>query len=430
MTRTNSASRTRRLAVGLVLVGGAACGSLLDVTNPATFGEDALLASTLAPQLIGGVVTRYQSAYDDLALYSAIITDEAVSGHNFETIRDVDLRKVTKLNSSIYEPLQRVRATADSFNVQLKRVYGDSANSSLGVARVQAYGASSYVLAGEFLCESPVDPNGPKVSNDSMFRIAVSQGTTAIATATAYRAKSGASTVAADSIINFARVTVARAHLNLGNNAAAATFASQVPATFQLSSFYDQNNSSNIFLGATSGTNRYLGVDVAFRNLDDARVRHSATGSTGHDQSTILFTPSLSPSFGGFSTATAGVFSFASSIRISSGLEAQYIKAEAQGPTAENIAFLEGRRTSFPSSTATEVVTAANFVASLRDQRRRDFFLDGHRLGDLRRYIKFGNTDLFPKGLHPNQIRGGSYGTSVCFPPTDAEIVGNPAYKP
>jgi hypothetical protein len=44
----------------------------------------------------------------------------------------------------------------------------------------------------------------------------------------------------------------------------------------------------------------------------------------------------------------------------------------------------------------------ADCQAALREQRRRDFFLSGHRLGDLRRYITQYNVDMFPTGPHPN----------------------------
>ena len=425
-----SGSRAVRLVAALGLVSGvAACSNLLDVTNPATFGDESLNSSILAPQLINGVVTRVQAGYDDLALNSAIITDEAVSGNNFETVHDVDLRLVTKINSTdVYPRIELARAAADSFAARLTRVYGDSASSSLGLARIQAYGAFAYVLAGEYLCDSPVDPSQPAITPDSMLKISVSRARDAIATATAHRAKTGAATAAADSLLAFARVTGARAALDLGDFATAASLASLVPAGFQLYSYYDVNNSSNIFQSSTTGGNRNLGVDVTFRNLNDTRVRHSATGSTGHDQSTILCTPFQPESCSGFPSTTA--FALGTAIRISSGLEAQYIRAEAEGPTAANIAFVEGRRLAFPSATAATPTTAANFMDNLRDQRRRDFFLDGHRLGDLRRYIKLYNLDLFPKGAHPNTTRGGTYGSSTCFPPTDAEIVGNPNYTP
>jgi hypothetical protein len=194
-------------------------------------------------------------------------------------------------------------------------------------------------------------------------------------------------------------------------------------------SFYDENNVTNVFFGSTSGANRNLGVDVTFRGLNDPRVRHAATGITGHDQSTILFTPSLAPSFGGYSQTAAGAFTRSTTIRISSGLEAQYIRAEAEGVNATNLAFVNSRR-AIGGQAALVAPTAAEYMAALRDQRRRDFFLDGHRLGDLRRYRRLYNLDLFPTGPHPNRIRGGDYGTDTCFVPTQAEIVGNPGYRP
>jgi hypothetical protein len=410
--------------------GTAACSSLLDVTNPATFGDESLNASLVAPQLVNGVVARFQAMYDDLALNSAIITDEAVSGHNFPTVHDVDLRNVTKENSAdVYERIEPTRAAADSFAARLTRVYGDSASRSLSLARVQAYGSLTYAIMGEFLCPSPVDPNSDKIPVDSMFKIAVTQGKKSIATATAYRALAGANRTAADSILNLANLAVARAYLNLGDNTNAASFAGQVATAFDLRAYYDANNVLNIFNASTTGTNRNLGVDAAFRNLDDARVRHRPDSVTGHDQTTFLYLPFLSPSFGGYNATTTSGFTLATNIRVASGLEAQYVKAEAEGPTVANIAFVEGRRTAFPSTTAATPTTVANYTANLRDQKRRDFFLDGHRLGDLRRYLK-GGDNYFPTGQHPNQIRGGSYGTSTCFTPTDAEIVGNTNYHP
>ena len=38
--------------------------------------------------------------YGDLAYYTAVITDEAVTGHNIETIEDMDLR-ITKANNGM-----------------------------------------------------------------------------------------------------------------------------------------------------------------------------------------------------------------------------------------------------------------------------------------------------------------------------------------
>ncbi|HZG42423.1 MAG TPA: hypothetical protein VEY93_05635 [Longimicrobium sp.] len=428
----NSLRASWRLLLVFGLAGGAAgCDSLLDVDNPATIAAEDLNNTDVVDNLVNGVVSRFQFMYDDLALNSAIITDEAVTGHNFETVQRVDLRRVTKENSDIYAPLQLTRAAADSFEVRLVRLMPDSAARHLGVARVQAYGSMTYTLMGEFLCDAPVDPTQGAVPSDSLFRLAINRANRAIATVTAYRAATGASAVRADSVLNLARLSAARAHLNLGEKAQAAAFASQVPLSFEIRSHYDVNNSNNIFFTSVAGTNRNLGVDVAFRGLNDPRVRFNTAGGTGHDQATILFAPLLAPSFGGYSAGGAPntqAYLRETSIRFASGLEARYIVAEAEGATAANVQFINTRR-AIGGQPALVSPTQADFLAALQDQRRRDFFLDGHRQGDLRRYIRLYNQNYYPTGTHPNAARG-AYGTDTCFVPTQAEIVGNPGYNP
>jgi hypothetical protein len=72
-------------------------------------------------------------------------------------------------------------------------------------------------------------------------------------------------------------------------------------------------------------------------------------------------------------------------------------------------------------------VPAGGLQAEVRDQRRRDFFMDGHRLGDLRRYLALYGIDEFPQGTHPD-IFIGTYGTATCFIPALDEKQGNPGY--
>lgn len=428
----NSLRASRRLLLVFGLAGAAAgCDSLLDVDNPATIASEDLNNTDVVANLVNGVVSRFQFMYDDLALYSAIVTDEAVTGHNFETIQRVDLRRIAKENSDIYGPLQLTRAAADSFEARLVRLMPDSAGRNLGLARVQAYGSMTYTLMGEFLCSAPVDPTQDVVSSDSMFRLAIDRANRSIATITAYRASAGAAASRADSVLNLARLSAARAYLNLGDRAQAIAYASQIPLSFEFRSHYDVANSNNIFFTSVAGTNRNLGVDVAFRGLNDPRVRFNSAGGTGHDQATILFAPLLGPSFSGYSatgTTASQAFLRETSIRFASGLEARYIVAEAQGPTAANVEFINSRR-AIGGQAPLVSPTDAQFLAALQDQRRRDFFLDGHRQGDLRRYIRLYNQNYYPTGTHPNAARG-EYGTDVCFVPNQAEIVGNPGYNP
>jgi hypothetical protein len=60
----------------------------------------------------------------------------------------------------------------------------------------------------------------------------------------------------------------------------------------------------------------------------------------------------------------------------------------------------------------------------LRDQRGRDLYLGGFRLGDLRRWLRNGD-DMFPSGPHP-VAEWGDYQDATCFPIPVEEYEGNP----
>jgi hypothetical protein len=60
--------------------------------------------------------------------------------------------------------------------------------------------------------------------------------------------------------------------------------------------------------------------------------------------------------------------------------------------------------------------------AQIVEERRRELFLEGHRLGDIRRLgltITPAAGATFPGG-------GGVYGTQTCFPLPDVERINNP----
>ena len=239
-------------------------------------------------------------------------------------------------------------------------------------------------------------------------------------------------------ILNLARVGAARAALQRGDRDAAIEFASQVPEDFVAYVRYVETptNQRNYFWTATTGTNHTLGVDEKFRDLNDTRVRHMAEGRTGHNQATILYTPVQSPAFADWdptvpmdvsdSTLIAELgFKQGTDMILASYLEAQYILAEAGGMSAAELrAFINERRAVGGQGDFTG--TDAELQAELRDQRRRDFFLSGHRLGDLRRYLALYGVDEFPSGPHPNDEEWGwgNYGSATCFIPHRNEEMG------
>ena len=428
--RRRAAATLAAIGVGMLLGG---CSDLLSVENPGAIQNAKLNDPILAPALVQSAVSDFQRMYDELAYYSAILTDEAVTGHNFETIKEIDLRLAKPnngtINGDIYTPLQRARFAGDSISGRLREIYGDSASRSIGLARTLAYSGYGNMLLGEFICQAPVDPTSSSLQWDELMQRALSRFDEAIATATAAKAANPTTAAVADSLLALARIGAGRAALNLGDMAKAVGYASQVPAgiTFWVPYATDKSYLENTFYGATHGNNRNLGVDANFRFLNDTRVRHTATSRTGHNGLTLLWTPFQSASFSEWVPTKDMEFGKTTAIRFASGLEARYIVAEAQGPTQATVDFInERQKVGDPAATDITLAAGGNAImAALRDQRRRDFFLDGHRLGDLRRYKKLYNIDLFPSGAHPN-VEWGNYGSNECFLLPVEETTGNP----
>lgn len=60
--------------------------------------------------------------------------------------------------------------------------------------------------------------------------------------------------------------------------------------------------------------------------------------------------------------------------------------------------------------------------AQVREERRRELFVEGHRLYDTIRF----NVPLNPLAGAPFPNGGGTYGTNKCLPLPDVERLNNP----
>jgi hypothetical protein len=429
-------ARATMAAAGLALSIGA-CDDLLTVNNPGAIDDRDVDDPFFIPQMVNAAVHSFQTNFSFLAYAGAIFTDEALNGHNFLGWMDMDLRIIenhTPQVLDVYRAAQTGRAVGDDMISRLRTLVENPAT-DLGLATALAYNGYAYVFLGEYYCEAPVDPTSPAIPSDEILAIAVQRFDEAIAIALA---SSGAE---AQRILNIARVGAARASLQRGRMEQAVAYASQVPAGFQawMRHAVSPTGLRNYYWGATTGTNRTIGVDPAFRNLNDPRVRHTPNARTGHNQKTLLYTPARSPAFAGWNadvpmdaneTQLINALGIGqdTDIRFASGLEARYILAEAGGLTeAELREFINQRR----AVGAQGPYTGADLKAELRDQRRRDFFLAGYRVGDLRRYQALYGVDDWPKGPHPNDAQWGwgQYGTATCFVPHVNESTGNPGYR-
>jgi len=106
--------------------------------------------------------------------------------------------------------------------------------------------------------------------------------------------------------------------------------------------------------------------------------------------------------------------------------EAQLIIAEAKvaandlAAAAAAINAARATHPGLPTFSATGL-TAADVKNQIIEERRRELYLEGHRLGDIRRY----NVPLSPTPGTAYPF-GGVYGTQSCFPLPDVEKINNP----
>jgi hypothetical protein len=425
--------RLRALTTAAALASVAAtlgCNDFLAAENPGAVRVADLNSPGYASLIPNSVIGEFQPMHGNVAWWNAIYSDELYNRAVFFEEGLIDRREVTEVNGTysffIYGPLHRTRFLADDGVTRLKAILGDTASRDLRLARVLAYGGYAYVYLGEMLCQSPID-GGEPLTPDQLFTAAIERFDEAIAVATAARTAAQARTppdartaLGADSVRNFALVGKARTQLDLNQGQAALATAQQVAANFEFRVYYSANSTreNNWFWNRlTASTSGSLANTPFLAMAGDPRIPRIATGTRAN-------VPLSPPSYSSWSNTVLGTdFVQGGHVRIASALEAQYIIAEVQGPVASTLTFVNARRAVGLQPPVT--LAGDELMAELRDQRRRDFYLDNHRLGDLRRYKRYYQIDEFPKGPYPGSTTGETYNaTADCWPLPLAELTG------
>ena len=427
-------------AVAVAVAAMSACSDFLVAENPGAVEEPDVNSIAHVNLLANGAVFGFQSSYDDLTWWNGQFTDEIVNnnaGNPFAEEGQIDRRELyadmTYIPAFIYSPMQRARFLAEDATRRLETLMPDSAASDLRVARAYAFAGYSYVALGESFCVTPIDLGVPK-DPEAMFTDAVAHFNKAITIATAWKTKVQGRTplvqsavLGADSVINLARVGAARASLGKNDKTAAAAFAAQVPAAFEYRLWYGSalaSERSRIYDRIGVSTNGWMRFTPFEAMVTDPRVpRILATTSVA--RAGVPLSPLMYTTYNGQTGSAGGAILPELGHKLATGLEARYIVAEVAGPTAATLAFVNERRAVGQQAPVT--LTGDALMAELRDQRARDFYLAGHRLGDLRRYIRYYNVNLFPTGAYPGSTTGQVYDASItCWPLPTIEINDNP----
>lgn len=406
--------------LGLLLVTGVApggCQDFLAVDNPMLIegsDVDELDAATFARSAHQNLAT----AYARLLVYSAWFTGEAVLAETMAEPHEFGRRDISADNQAllrdIWTPLSVARASGDRL---LAGLDGTGPRTDLARSYAALVAGFAMILIGEHFCHGAIDA-GPSLTPAMVADTAIQR--LAFAQAAAQRAEAGSTGAEADearAVALAARVGRARAHLQVGRRAEAAAEAAGVPVDFTYELPYSDDLNHRLRLGnfvwhRTVGRG-ILAIAPAFRDLADPRVPVLAPrpDRPPFDGITEFWTQDKYPSYG-------------ASIRLASGLEATYLAAEAEGGGAL-LALIQSRRQANEQEPWAGPHDDASLFEELLEQRRREFFLEGRRLGDWRRHPDAIRFVPQPGSEYPRAGHG-PIGEQTCFPLPAKETRNNP----
>jgi hypothetical protein len=407
-------ARGVRAAVLALAAGGlAACGTLLEVEAPSRILEQTLLQPSNANVLVAGAVADFECALGNFILTGGTLADEFADAQANAATWDIDRRTnfpATTLYATggcggfgVYTPLSIARFQADQA-LQLLAKWTDAEVPGRAALQAQAaaFAGYSYLLMGEMFCSCAFDL-GAEQTPAAVFALAEERFSRVIA-----------ATGAPADLRNLALVGRARARINQGKRTEAAADAALVPAGFVYTAKTTAaagRAENRIF--RFNNTNGTVTVDTQFRaqtvaGVADARVNVTDAGRGGSLPTVRLFVQNK-------------YRSLSDPIPMATWREATLIRAEVAGG-ATAVQLINQLRTAanlpaFSSTVETEI------QAQVREERRRELFLEGHRLYDTIRF----NLPLVPAAGALFSNGGGTYGNNKCLPLPDVERLNNPS---
>jgi starch-binding outer membrane protein, SusD/RagB family len=426
--RARTGGRVAGAAAGAFLLAAlvaTACGDItsLKQSNPGQIEAGDVYRPQNAQLLVNGAQSDFECAYTRVVTGSALLSDELRNAFAQANNYHYDRRTLPTNHPysagcggpqypGIYTSLSRARGAADTTYARMSEWSTDQVpERERMLGQLAAYGGLSLTLLGEVMCSAAIDA-GPEMTSQQLFQEARSRFDAAINHATA----------AGDaSTLHLANLWRARVRLNLGDLPGAAEDATKTPSDFLVATTpaaVDVRLQNMVFVHVNQ--NHWGSVGVTYRDLTldgqpDPRVVVTDAGTIGSAGAAVWTT-------GKYPTVTTP-------IPVARYAEAQLIIAEAriaagdlQGAAAAiNAARNSGGRTGMPQYDATGK-TVAEVTAQLIEERRRELYLEGRRLWDVRRL----DLPLVPAPGEPYEHGGGVYGDQRCFPLPDVERDNNP----
>ncbi len=416
------------IVAGALIVSG--CSNWLSVENPTVIDESVIDPVAEANLLAKSAQQNFASAYGHLIVYSSWFTGETDVSETFPTRNEFGRRSIAIQNGSldvdVWFPLSQTVVSA--YKV-LRAALPDTV-ANIHYARVNTVLGFAYLFMAEQFCVGTVE-SGPPLSTQNMLDSAIAHFTAAIPQG---RGAAGEGV----SLANASWVGIARARLQAGNLAAAAAAADSVPAAFSFSLSYIDDlaqrfrlanrmwfyvrDRGSIAVAPIWRIGPQLGLGVV-QNAEPRVpwMRPVTSGSAAY-----------APQDAAYSTDRGIPYAIQQKypdynvpVRLASKLEADYIKAEAQGTVAQK-AMIDARRAA-NGQPPVSIVDADSTLTEFFTQRGFDFYLEGKRLGDFRRH---------PTNIIGMPVPGSTYwkpgfapvGNQVCYPLPIGETDNNPNF--
>lgn len=413
----------RRSTLGAALVAATfattGCNEFLEVENPTVIEASTVDAVQDAETFSLSAQTDFWDAFDNVAVYGAFFSGEAWVDDTFPTRNDIARRTIDPqngtLNGEVFAPL--VSSIAANERV-LKLLQGTAGENSISAARAALSSGLAIELMAETFCQGVISTDlqnlGAPLTTEQTLNEAIQRLQRAVALGTSLRNQE---------IVNAARVGLARAYLQKGDLANAASEAAKVPSSFVYNALKVDDPSQRGRLGNTqyffTVLRPNLVVPPYYRALNDPRVpstrdKQPPTGQGGQ----LVF------------HAQAKYTSWRQPVRLASGLEARYIAAEAElkrNNPAPALTLINERRAVAGLGIFAGVGTGA-ILRELLDQKSRDFYLEGKHLGDWRRNPEATPYVPAAGSTYYNPAVGGAFGTDRCLIVPEQETSNNPNF--
>ena len=407
------------LATAMVSI--AACNSLdriLSVDAPSRVIPVDLEKPDNAEIIVNGVVADFECAFGSYILVGGTVGEELHDASLLSQWWPLDKRTFGPSGSiyatagceggsgGVYVPLSTARWQAENALALLDGWTDEEVpDRTRLIATAAAFAGYSYVLMAEGMCSAAVD-GGPELTREDLAQLAEDRFTRAITAAQA---------AGLDSVYHLALVGRARARLDMGRKTEAAADAALVPDGFVWYATFGSDapiRENQIFV--RNRRSQVVTVDTFYRAL--------TFDGTPDPRVTIEYDPSRKASDGELPLYYESKYLAADSpIPLARATEARLITAEVEGGgTAVGIINDLHDDAGLPHFSSTD---PAEILAQIIYERRAEFFLESHHLGDLIRY----GLPLRPAAGEPFQAqKGGVYGSQLCFPLPDVERLNNP----